>query len=117
MAAISKRPTAQTTDAKYTAHPSREARHLVKWTEIVGGLAVLLLLTVGLAFVLSTFFLATIGVGQLELRIVILLKNWWVSGLLIAVLAAAVARHRYRLWLRLKVGSGTGSTGNASNSL
>ncbi|KAJ2371599.1 hypothetical protein IW150_004521 [Coemansia sp. RSA 2607] len=81
---------------------------LVKWTEIVGGLVVLALLAVGAAFVVSTFVLATVGVGQLELRILILLGDWWVSGPLLAAVVVAVVRHRYRLWKRLRAGS-TGS--------
>ncbi|KAJ1986052.1 hypothetical protein GGI04_006220 [Coemansia thaxteri] len=73
---------------------------LVTWTEIAGGLAVLALLVGGLAFVLSAFLLATVGVGQLELRAVLLFKNWWVSGPLIALMAVLVLRRR--LWLRLR---------------
>ncbi|KAJ2805780.1 hypothetical protein FBU31_003731 [Coemansia sp. 'formosensis'] len=77
-----------------------EEEGLVTWTEIAGGLTVLAMLTVGLAFILSAFLLATVGVGQLELRAILLFKNWWASGPLIVLVAVLVLRRR--LWLRLK---------------
>ncbi|KAJ1773715.1 proteasome component M29 [Coemansia sp. RSA 1843] len=90
------------TERKYAAHPVAvaEMERLVTWSEIIGGLVVLALLLTGLAFVMSAFLLATISVGQLELRAVLLFQSWWVSGPLIA--AAAVLVLRRRLWLRIK---------------
>ncbi|KAJ1956895.1 hypothetical protein EC988_001108, partial [Linderina pennispora] len=57
-------------DGKPSALHLSEAN--VSWSETLGGLVVLALLVVCLGFVLSTFLLATIGIGQLELRIVLL---------------------------------------------
>ncbi|KAJ2336765.1 hypothetical protein GGI00_000649 [Coemansia sp. RSA 2681] len=73
---------------------------LVTWTEIAGGLAVLAMLAAGLGFIISAFLLATVGVGQLELRAILLFKNWWASGPLIVLVAALALRRR--LWLRLR---------------
>ncbi|KAI9501923.1 hypothetical protein BX070DRAFT_253862 [Coemansia spiralis] len=89
-------------EQKYAAHPvaAAETEGLVTWSEIIGGFAVLALLLFGLAFVVSAFLLATISVGQLELRAVLLFQNWWASGPL--VVAATVFVLRRRLWLRLK---------------
>ncbi|KAJ2505853.1 hypothetical protein GGI11_006856, partial [Coemansia sp. RSA 2049] len=66
-------------ERKYAAHPTAiaETEGLVTWSEIAGGLVVLGLLLTCLAFVTSAFLLATLGVGQLELRAVVLLRSWW----------------------------------------
>ncbi|KAJ1797487.1 hypothetical protein LPJ59_003108 [Coemansia sp. RSA 2399] len=87
-------------ERKYAAHPVAVAEGLVTWSEIIGGLVVLALLLTGLAFVTSAFLLATISVGQLELRAVFLLKNPWVSGPLAAATAVLVLRQRLRLRLK-----------------
>ncbi|KAJ1830019.1 hypothetical protein LPJ63_005198 [Coemansia sp. RSA 2711] len=91
---------------KYAARTSSGER--VSWTEIGGGLAVLGLLLAGLAFVALAFMLATIGIGQLELRTVVLLKNWWVSGPLLAAVVALVLLRRHLLWLQFKAASASG---------
>ncbi|KAJ1821445.1 hypothetical protein GGH91_006120 [Coemansia sp. RSA 2671] len=86
------------TGRKYA--PTSLDEGLVTWTEIAGGLAVLAMLAVGLGIILSAFLLATVGVGQLELRAILLFKNWWASGPLIALVA--VLAFRRRQWLRLR---------------
>ncbi|KAJ2743895.1 hypothetical protein GGI20_003403 [Coemansia sp. BCRC 34301] len=83
-----------------TSFQTGEEEDLVTWTEIAGGLAVLAMLAAGLGFILSAFLLATVGVGQLELRAILLFKNWWASGPLIILVAVLVLRRR--LWLRLR---------------
>ncbi|KAJ2890764.1 hypothetical protein GGI21_003112 [Coemansia aciculifera] len=90
------------TDYKYapTSFQPGKEENLVTWTEIAGGLVVLAMLAAGLACILSAFLLATVGVGQLELRAILLFKNWWVSGPLIVLVAALALRRRK--WLRLK---------------
>ncbi|KAJ2044062.1 hypothetical protein H4S04_006425 [Coemansia sp. S16] len=87
-------------DRKYAPTSFQTEKGLVTWTEIAGGLVVLAMLTVGLGFILSAFLLATVGVGQLELRAILLFKNWWASGPLIVLVAVLVLRRR--LWLRLR---------------
>ncbi|KAJ2359411.1 hypothetical protein IWW50_005370 [Coemansia erecta] len=102
MPALKIRPAPQL-DSKAVARVSSGSP--VKWTEIAGGLVVLALLLTGLAFVSSTFMLATIGIGQLELRAVVLLKNGWVSGPLVAAVVALVLLRRHLLWLQFKAAS------------
>ncbi|KAJ2448656.1 hypothetical protein EV183_005326 [Coemansia sp. RSA 2336] len=87
-------------DDKYAVRAS--SANAVSWTEIAGGLLVLALLLAGLSCIASAFMLATIGVGQLELRAVILLKSWYVSGPLAAAFAALVLVRRHLLWRQLK---------------
>ncbi|KAI9481854.1 hypothetical protein LPJ78_002186 [Coemansia sp. RSA 989] len=87
-------------DGKYAVHTS--SVNAVSWAEIAGGLLVLVFLLAGLAFIASAFMLATIGVGQLELRAVILLKNWYVSGPLAIAFVALVLVRRHLLWRQFK---------------
>ncbi|KAJ2530379.1 hypothetical protein EV175_007300, partial [Coemansia sp. RSA 1933] len=83
-------------ERKYATHPAAaaETEGLVTWSEIIGGLVVLALLLTGLAFVTSAFLVATISVGQLELRAVLLFRNWYVSGPLAAAATVLVLRRR-----------------------
>ncbi|KAJ2162877.1 hypothetical protein GGF46_000260 [Coemansia sp. RSA 552] len=69
---------------------------LVSWSEVAGGLAVLVMLVAGLAFVAMAFLLATIGIGQLELRALVLLRSWYVAGPLLVLAATLVFLSRLR---------------------